>query len=355
MEYLQENVVDFDKSEPDPLHDYSGSDRKEPRLIDGIPFMVKYSDKRAKTGRLDTSFVNNTLSEYIGSHLVASAGLPSHETYLGYFNGELVVGCRNYLWGREVSHEFAYYMKKKYDSSEIGRLPKYEQIYDVIETDPELKKIRDEAVRRYWETFIVDAWIANFDRHKGNWSYIYNPDEKISYPAPVYDCGSTLYPALSEKGMSLVLGSEYEIRKRIRVFPNAALLVNGMKVGYYEMISSGIDRNCTDALMSIVPRIDMEKAREIIDNTPLISDTRKQFYYTMLKRRKEMILDRAYKIVREKGFDKESRTAIEQRRPYTDKDLQDDMIREGIDILQLDCGDEEKNIQVTKKTRKKRR
>lgn len=135
MVVFDNGLVDFNQSEEDPIHDYSGSNRKEPRIVDGIPFMIKYSDKRARIGQLDTSYVNNTLSEYIGSHLAGAAGLPAHKTYLGIFNDELVVGCANFLNEFEVSHEFSFYMRKKYDSSEIGRIPKYEQIYDVIRND----------------------------------------------------------------------------------------------------------------------------------------------------------------------------------------------------------------------------
>ena len=349
MIFFDNGLVNFDNSEEDPIHEYSGSDRKEPRLVDGVPFMVKYSDKRARIGELDTSYVNNTLSEYIGSHLAAIVGLPAHKTYLGIFHEELVVGCENFLNDYEVSHEFSFYMRKKYDSSEIGRLPKYEQIYDVIKSDSFLKGIQEDALQRYWDTFVFDAWIANFDRHKGNWAYIYNRIDKSTRPAPVYGCGSTLYPALSEIGMQKVMSSEYEIRRRIHVFPNAALLLNGAKVGYYEMMASGFDNYCTASVKRIVPRIDMIEAERIINNTPAISNVRKQFYIRMLRERKERILDRAYKAVISGNFDLEARDRILNKKPFTDLMLIEEMKREGKQIVKVDCGDVEENIDNTSK------
>jgi len=44
-----------------------------------------------------------------------------------------------------------------------------------------------------------------------------------------------------------------------------------------------------------MPRIDMQKINHIIERTPFITDLQKQFYRTMLAKRKEKILDYAYK------------------------------------------------------------
>lgn len=44
-------------------------------------------------------------------------------------------------------------------------------------------------------------------------------------------------------------------------------------------------------LKRIVPRIDIVHIREIIDETPFISDLQRRFYFTMLTERKRLILD----------------------------------------------------------------
>lgn len=41
---------------------------------------------------------------------------------------------------------------------------------------------------------------------------------------------------------------------RVKLFPKAALAMNGKKVGYYEMMSSGIYSELTKAVVSMVPR-----------------------------------------------------------------------------------------------------
>lgn len=46
----------------------------------------------------------------------------------------------------------------------------------------------------------------------------------------------------------------------------------------------------------------MKKVDEIIDNTPYISDVRKNFYKAILSKRYEMILKPAYELLKENKF-----------------------------------------------------
>lgn len=50
----------------------------------------------------------------------------------------------------------------------------------------------------FWNMFIVDAFIGNWDRHNGNWGFLYNISTDEITLAPVYDCGSSLYPQADE-------------------------------------------------------------------------------------------------------------------------------------------------------------
>lgn len=49
-----------------------------------------------------------------------------------------------------------------------------------------------------------------------------------------------------------------------------------------------------EALKRIVPKTDMEKINKIVDETPFLSELQISFYKTMLKERKERILDFSY-------------------------------------------------------------
>lgn len=63
--------------------------------------------------------------------------------------------------------------------------------------------------------FIVDALLGNFDRHNGNWGILIDEQKQTAEIAPVYDCGSCLYPQLDEKQMETVLHNEDDINQRI--------------------------------------------------------------------------------------------------------------------------------------------
>ncbi len=60
--------------------------------------------------------------------------------------------------------------------------------------------------------------------------------------------------------------------------------------------------NCK-AVLRIVPQIDMDDVRGIIEETPCLSRERRHFYETMLEYRYELILERAYLRVSEDNYD----------------------------------------------------
>ena len=297
-------LIDFSDCKIDRHTDYAGSDRKNAIIYDGDRYMIKFSERQEPKNDYATSCVNNVLSEYIGSHIASLAGIPTHETLLGTYNGELVVACKNFLKPGETLHEFSWYLRNQYDSSDIKRTPVLSQIYDTINNHPDLSQIRQIAIDRYWDTFVVDALIGNFDRHAGNWGYIVGVDDAIR-PSPIYDCGSCLYSGLSTDQMEKVTSTELSIAKRLFSYPKAALFVGELdaKVGYYDMLSSGYDKACSKAVLRIVPRIDMNDVISIIEQTPCLSKERRQFYETMLEHRYELILERAYMRVSEDRYD----------------------------------------------------
>lgn len=298
-------LIDFSSCE-NGYRDYGGSDNKRSIEYNGEKYMIKMPEfKEQKTNDLQTSHVNNVLSEYIGSHIINTTGLSVHDTFLGNYNGQLVVACKDFTGNGYRLQEFSWLLRTMYDKSQIGRIPTYKQLNEVIEKHPLLTGIREKAFNRYWDTFVVDALIGNFDRHKGNWGYLVNEFLKNVDLAPIYDCGSCLYPGLSEDSMKMILDDQNEIQKRIYEFPKAALNKNDSKnkenkFGYYEMLSSDFDKNCTRSLKRMYPKIDMNKINEVITNIDFLSDQRVEFYLTMLKYRKELILDKAINLLYQK-------------------------------------------------------
>lgn len=313
----------FDRWKPDIRANYGGSDRKAGLIDpDGSRYMVKYSEKQAPRNDLATSYVNNVVSEHISSCILSLLGYPVHETALGTLNGEVVVVCKNFIPPGGELLEFEKFMRRHYDSHNIGRLPDINQIYEILETDPVLSPQSDAFKTCYWERFIGDALVGNFDRHKGNFGYLIDADDSI-HASPIYDNGSTLYPNLSEQGMQDVLADPKEIMKRLKLFPKAALEMNGKKVGYYDMMSSGIFDELTRAVILTVPKIreSMPAVRDFINDCDFLSGVRKDFYNVMLAERMAFVLEPAYEKCVFRQIDLGARNRIESGTDYSDADF----------------------------------
>ena len=299
--------IDFTDAPIDLSTKYGGSDQKRGVLYNGSRYMIKMADRIPddKRNAMNSSYYNSAFSEYICCHIIASMGIPVQETLLGIMTvtssrtGELrehpVVACKNFLKPNEELIEFKVIENALLDRKP-GKTPHIDDIYSIMLTDNAYftREFGEEAMERYWDTFVLDALFGNFDRHSNNWGYIVNKDTREISLAPIYDCGSCLYPQVADTGIPEILSNEEEIQKRIDVYPNAALLENGKKVSYRMYINSLSNEDCNDAILRICPRIDFDKINEIIDSIDELTDIHKEFYKTMLHERYVQILEPAY-------------------------------------------------------------
>ena len=151
----------------------------------------------------------------------------------------------------------------------------------------------EQTVDLFWDMFIIDALIANFDRHGSNWGFI-KKDNKYRL-SPIFDNGSSLFPQLNtDEKIDAVLGNQEEIDMRIYKFPTSQVKYQGKKSSYYEIISSLAFEECNHALVRIIERIDFGKINKLIDSIENISEKRREFYKTILKQRYEKILLKSY-------------------------------------------------------------
>lgn len=311
----------IDTWKPDVFANYSGSDRKDGLISpDGERYLIKFAEDHARKNDMDTSYVNNVLAEYISSHILRIIGYDVHDTFIATRYEELVVVCKNFETDGTILIELGKYLRKHYDSGDIGRIPELGQIQYIFENDITLKPFADELMTSYAERFIGDALTGNFDRHMGNVGYLVTRSGHVK-PSPVYDNGSTLFPALSEKAMKEVLSSKKEIAKRVMLFPKAALTVKKEKVSYYDMLTSGYCTEISRAVIKMVPKI-KEKLPEIeqfIEEQMFISDTRRFFYKTIIQARMTLLLEPALKICQTGKYDKSAYDRISQGRKYTEE------------------------------------
>lgn len=271
---------------PDGNRYYSGAERKKSIFINEKPYLIKFQ----KNSREGLRF--NHVSEYLGSHIFALLGIETQETFLGTYKNENVVIIQDFLGEDEVFIPF----NGVGDSSLEQDKEKYQYSYeDIIKMLQDNVKLTDapQTIDLFWDMFVIDALIANFDRHGSNWGFI-KKDNRYRL-SPIFDNGSSLFPQLNtDEKISSVLENQEEINMRIYKFPTSQVKYNGKKSSYYEIISSLAFEECNNALVRITERIDLNKINKLIDSVENISEKRKEFYKTILKKRYEKILLESY-------------------------------------------------------------
>ena len=128
----------------------------------------------------------NDISEYIGSRIFSLLGFDAQQVLLGIYQNEKVVLCKDFMTGRNFTP-----FNEVGESSLDHQKGDFSYSYDGIEEQIKAnKKITDKeyALSLFWDTYIVDALIANKDRHGKNWGYM-KKDNKYS-PAPIFDNGA---------------------------------------------------------------------------------------------------------------------------------------------------------------------
>lgn len=271
---------------------YAGANGSKISVIyNNEQYMLKFPP--LPTINKEMSYTNSCISEYIGCKIFDSVGIPVQETVIGTYtsNGreKIVVACKDFTSPGITLQDFVSLKNRIIDSERNGYGT---ELNDILSTIDEQTSMDSDAIKtRFWDMFIVDALIGNWDRHNGNWGFLYNNSTDEVVLAPVFDCGSSLYPQADDELMTRILNNKNEFNHRIFDIPLSAITYNGKKINYFNFLSEGKFEDCNTALKRILSRIDMEKIYEIIDNTPTVTDIQNKFYKTMLTARKERILD----------------------------------------------------------------
>lgn len=273
---------------------YTGAERKKGILIDGEAFIVKYA-KMSPEG-----MTYSHVSEYIGSHIFAHLGIETQQTMLGTCDNQQVVVMKDFIGPGEAFVPFNDVGDSSLEREKEKYQYTYEDIIAMLQENTKLTNVK-ETCEWFWDMYITDAWIGNFDRHGANWGFI--KKDNLYRIAPIYDNGSSLFPKLNtDEKIQEVLESEEEINKRIFTFPTSQILLNGRKSSYYDVISSLEYEECNKALVRICKKIDMNRVKEFISNMNEISDIRKEFYITMLEMRyKKMLFEPYIRVERSKN------------------------------------------------------
>lgn len=293
-------MIDFTNL-PTKNKTYTGANGSKICVVyEGEAYMLKFPTPPSRNKRM--SYTNGCASEYIGCHIFESVGIPVQKTLLGTYtkNGKekIVVACKDFTSTGIVLQDFASLKNTIIDSEHNGYGTELSDIICAIEGQTAVNPY--ELKEWFWNIFIVDALIGNWDRHNGNWGFLYNTVTDKMEIAPIYDCGSCLFPQADEVIMQGTLDNQDERNLRIYQIPLSGIKQNGSKINYHDFIFSLENADCNKALKRIHPKINLERINKIIDDTPYINDLQKNFYKTILKERKEKILDASLEKLRKR-------------------------------------------------------
>ena len=282
--------VDFTSCPRVPGRAYNGANGKKIAVsFEDAVWILKFPPSAADKPN-ELSYSNSCVSEHLGSTVFRMLGVPAQETRLGtHVNGrtKVVCACRDFTIPGKRFYDFCSIKNTVIDSETGGHGTELSDVLTTIDlqqfVDPVLVR------RRFWDMFVVDALLGNFDRHNGNWGFLVDERTSLAELAPVFDCGSSLLPQADESIMRKMLSDEDELNARIYTFPGSMLKVGGRKINYRDFIAAHADPGLDEALERLLPRIGALDFGRLVDETPYLADLQRRFLKTYFEARRERI------------------------------------------------------------------
>lgn len=257
-----------------PSYRWYGGDagRKVGVRWDGADWLVKFPGSTRGRGYEGTvpTYTSSPMSEFLGSRVYACLGIPVHETVLAVREAKVVCACRDFTGsGRLV--EF-----KNLKNSLSDEMPGYAQpastgsgvvLADVRAAIHQIPVLRDipGVSDRFWDMFVVDAFIRNVDRNNTNWGILVGDDVSL---APVYDNGSSFFSKRTPRQLALRLEDSDLIRQDAADVRSCFTTDTGRPIAPLKYIASGQDAECTAALGRFMERFDMRAFDALLDAIP---------------------------------------------------------------------------------------
>lgn len=290
------NIIDFTNCKSDNEYFNGDAGSKKGIIYNNEKWILKFGKSTSSMEKVNISYTNSPICEYIGSKIYESVGVPVHKCILGSYeginrNGEtkkyLVVACKNFK--TDINDRFYSFLEIVNNFN-----PDYEENQN-LDLDYTIDRIKnnglvpsDEFIERFWNMFIIDALINNNDRHYGNFGLIENKG-KYSL-APVYDNGSSFYNKIDKEKASDILNNKEKFMSSAYLSRVSMFEENGKKINPYKLIESMKYKDCNRILLKIFPLLNLEKIYNIIDEVPayfnnneVFSNEVKLFYKETIK------------------------------------------------------------------------
>lgn len=294
------DVIDFSRYEQSYQRYYGGAScRKYDIMYQGEPWFLKFPGNIRNQVK-DMSYSNSSVSEYIGSHIYGLLGLDVHDTLLGIYGNKCVVACKDFIkpdedpiieFGRLKTTFLPAFLDSNGNETN-GNGTDLEEILLTLEEHPLLRQY-PKLKERFWDMFVVDAFIGNNDRNNGNWGLIRNKNGEYRI-APVYDNGSSFLPKTSENKIERIMKDPAMFRNLVYSGYMSIFEYQGHRINPLKYMKETENPDCKSAIQRNVPKIkiQMDNIKKLIDDIPesykgveILSPVTKVFYWALLEAR----------------------------------------------------------------------
>jgi len=307
-------LINFDESVIARGAFYGGNaGAKDAIRYDNAVWMIKYPKTTRDLVNPQISYTTSPLSEYLGSKIYESLNIPVHKTLLGTRKNKVVVACRDFT--RDMHNDFTlkfhnslipfHDLKNSFMSSDLesysgtGSETLLNEMLATINGQDDLNSIPG-VLERFWDMFVVDAFIGNNDRNNGNWGLLISPDGALSL-APVYDNGNAFFNKRSLVQMEKRLGDEVAMREDAYITPRCVYKYTGLdneghRINPFDFIKRGENADCSAAAARFLAAVDMSAIEKIIDDIPEVTGAlavmpkiQKEFYMELMRIRLDFL------------------------------------------------------------------
>ena len=167
-------MIDFTNCDVNRFRAYGGANGNKINVrYGGKSYMLKFPPKPRRNAEM--SYTNGCISEYLACHVFEILGFHTQETLLGIYTDKrgkekTVVACGDFTEDGKKLIEFAQLKNTCIDSEQNGYGTELSSILEAIE---EQTLLPSGMLREFfWDMFIADALLGNFDRHNGNWGIL---------------------------------------------------------------------------------------------------------------------------------------------------------------------------------------
>lgn len=265
---------------------YTGSEEKFGITINSEHFLLKFQKKS------ETGFLNNHISEHLGSTIFNLIGEDAQITSLGVCQGRPVVACKDFNSESEVFTPFNGVGESSLERDKELYQYTYDDISEMLRENVKITNV-SEIIRKFWNMYLIDALLGNFDRHGANWGFL-KKDNNYRM-APIFDNGSSLFPRRnSDELMREPMMNEEVLNQMTYKYPTSQIRIGRRKTSYFDIINSLEFPDCNEALLRVYPRIRLSQIFKLIEIEDILTDLQKRFYQFIIQQRFEKIIKNSY-------------------------------------------------------------